>query len=55
LLDLTWVSDQLADLADVQWVVVALGLGLWVDDVGVFPCLKWRSVSPILLFASIRT
>ena len=40
LLDLTRVSDQLADLADVQWVVVALGFGLWVDDVGVLPGLR---------------
>lgn len=39
LLDLTWVSHQLADLADVQWVVVSLGLGLWVDDIWVLPCL----------------
>ena len=39
LLDLTWVSDQLADLADVQWVVVSLGLGLRVDNIGIFPSL----------------
>ena len=39
LLDLTRVSDQLTDLADIQWIVVTLGLGLGVDDVGVLPCL----------------
>ena len=40
LLDLTRVSDQLADLTDIQWVVVALGFGLGVDDVGVLPGLR---------------
>lgn len=39
LLDLAGVTDELADLADVERVVVALGLGLGVDDVGVFPSL----------------
>lgn len=39
LLDLTGVANHLTDLADVQWVVVTLGLGLGVDDVGVFPGL----------------
>lgn len=40
LLDLSWVTDKLADLADIQWVVVALGLGLWVDDIWVLPGLN---------------
>ena len=40
LLDLARVADKLADLAHVQWVVVALGLGLWVDDVWVLPGLE---------------
>jgi hypothetical protein len=40
LLDLTWISNQLADLADVQWVVVSLGLGLRVNDIRVLPCLR---------------
>jgi hypothetical protein len=40
LLDLTWISNQLADLADVQWVVVSLGLGLRVNNIGVLPCLR---------------
>ena len=39
LLDLSWVADKLTDLADVQWVVVALGLGLWVDNIWVLPGL----------------
>jgi len=39
LLDLPWGSNQLANLADVKWVIVTLCLGLWVNNVGVFPCL----------------
>jgi hypothetical protein len=39
LLDLAGVADELADLAHIERVVVALGLGLGVDDVGVFPGL----------------
>jgi hypothetical protein len=41
--DLTGLGDQLANLAHVQWVVVALGLGLLVYHVGVFPCLQHSS------------
>lgn len=39
LLELAAVADQLADLADVEGVVVAFGLGFRVDDVGVLPGL----------------
>lgn len=39
LLDLAGLGDGLTDLADIQWVVVTLGLGLWVGDVWVLPCL----------------
>lgn len=39
LLDLTGVADELTDLANVERVVVTLGLGLGVDGVGVFPGL----------------
>lgn len=39
LLDLAGVANQLADLADVQRIIVTLGLGLGVDDVGVLPGL----------------
>lgn len=39
LLDLTGVANQLTNLADVERVVVTLGLGLGVDDVGVLPGL----------------
>ena len=39
LLHLAGVADKLADLAHVEGVVVALGLGLGVDVVGVLPCL----------------
>jgi len=46
LLDLTRVSDQLTDLADIQWIVVTLGLGLGVDDVGVLPCLREGAIVP---------
>jgi hypothetical protein len=40
LLDLTGVTDKLTNLADVERVVVALGLGLGVDGVGVLPGLQ---------------
>lgn len=43
LLDLTGVADKLTDLADVERVIVSLGLGLGVDNVGVFPGLKGRT------------
>jgi hypothetical protein len=46
LLDLSRVTDSLGDVADVQWVIVALGLGLGVDDVGVLPSLGESSVVP---------
>jgi hypothetical protein len=39
LLDLTRVADQLTDLANVERVVVTLGLGLGVDRVRVLPGL----------------
>lgn len=39
LLDLSGVSDKLADLANVERVIVTLGFGLRVGDVGVFPGL----------------
>ena len=39
LLDLTYVSDLFADLADVKGIVVALGFGLSVLLRGVFPGL----------------
>lgn len=39
LLDLAGVANQLSNLADVERVVVTLGLGLGVDDVGVLPGL----------------
>jgi hypothetical protein len=40
LLDLTSVADKLTNLADVERVVVALGLGLRVDGIGVLPGLS---------------
>ena len=40
LLHLAGVADELADLADVERVVVTLGLGLGVDVVGVLPGLE---------------
>ena len=39
LLHLTNVADKLANLADVEGIIVTLGLGLGVDGVGVFPGL----------------
>lgn len=40
LLHLAGVADELADLADVERVIVTLGLGLGVDVVGVLPGLE---------------
>lgn len=40
LLDLASVTNQFTNLADVEGVIVALGLGLWVNNVGVFPGLS---------------
>ncbi|KAH8630235.1 Inorganic pyrophosphatase [Alternaria alternata] len=37
--DLTRLGDKLTNLADIQWVVVTLGLGLLVNNVGVLPSL----------------
>ena len=39
LLNLTGVADKFANLADVQRIVVTLGLGLWMDDIGILPGL----------------
>ena len=48
LLHLTSVADKLANLANVERVVVTLGLGLGVDSVGVLPGLRgwYRLVRP---------
>jgi len=46
LLDLTRVSNQFTNLADIQWIVVALGLGLGVDDIRVFPSLGESTIVP---------
>lgn len=46
LLDLAGVADELADLADVERVIVTLGLGLGVDGVGVLPGLGEGTVVP---------
>lgn len=48
LLDLADLGDTLTDLADVERVVVTVGLGLRVGDRGVFPCLGEGSVVPDL-------
>jgi hypothetical protein len=45
LLDLTTVADELTDLADIERVVVTLGLGLGVNGVGVLPGLQGARVS----------
>ena len=39
LLDLAGLGDELTNFADVERVVIALGLGLGVNDVGIFPGL----------------
>ena len=46
--DLAGLGDKLANLADVQWVIVALRLGLLVYDIGVLPCLRQPSVFVLL-------
>jgi hypothetical protein len=46
LLDLTSVSNGLTDLANVERVVVTLGLSLWVDGGRVFPSLGESTVVP---------
>ena len=43
-LKLAGSSDKLTNFADVDWVVVALGLGLWVDVLWVFPRLEFEEV-----------
>jgi hypothetical protein len=40
LLDLAGVADKLTDFADIERVVVTLGLGLGVDNIGVLPSLE---------------
>ena len=40
LFDLAGGSNQLANLADIKWVVVALGLSFGVDNIGVLPSLE---------------
>ena len=42
LLNLANIADLFADLTNIKRVVVALGLGLGVDDVGVLPGLEER-------------
>ena len=46
LLDLAGVANQLTDLADIERVIVTLGLGLGVDGVGVLPGLGEGTVVP---------
>lgn len=54
--DLAWLSNKLANLAHIQWVVVTLGLCLLVDNIGVLPRLEKaisiRSVGPTSVIAS---
>ena len=50
LLDLAGLGDQLADLADVERVVVAFLLRLRMGDVGVFPGLREGAVVPEVAF-----
>ena len=46
LLDLTGVADELTDFADIERIVVTVGLGLGVDGVGVLPGLGEGTVVP---------
>lgn len=40
LLDLASISNKFTDLADIEWIVITLGLGFGMNDVGVFPGLS---------------
>jgi membrane protease YdiL (CAAX protease family) len=46
LLDLTRVSNLFTDFADINWIVVTLGLGLSMNLVRVFPGLGKSTVVP---------
>ena len=48
--NLAGLGDELADLADVERVVVALGFGLGVGGVGVLPGLGEGAVVPDVAF-----
>lgn len=54
LLHLAGLGDELADLTDVEGVVVAFGFGLGVDDVGVFPCLLCVRSSAMYMIVGVR-
>lgn len=45
LLDLTGLGDELTNLTDIERVVVTVGLGLWVGNVGVLPGLASLSAA----------
>ena len=45
LLDLAGVADKLTDLANIERIVVTLGLGLGMDNVGVLPGLRGGSIA----------
>lgn len=49
LLDLAGEANKLADLADIERVVVTLGLGLGVNGVGVLPGLERTALSVVIL------
>jgi len=51
--DLTRLGDELTNFAHVQWVVVTLGLGLLVDDVGVLPCLYTASAHVFVRYSGL--
>jgi len=46
LLYLSRVTNEFTDFTDIEWVIVALGLGLGVDDVWVLPGLREGTVVP---------
>jgi hypothetical protein len=51
--DISRLVDKLTDLADVERVVVTVGLGLGVCNVGVLPCLQQSSVLNVWGMADI--
>lgn len=44
LLNLAAACDELTDLANIERIIIAFCLCLWVDDVRIFPSLEWSSV-----------
>lgn len=49
LFDLTSVTNELTNLANIEWVIVTFGLGLRMDDIRVFPSLLGVNFDLVIL------